>query len=259
MNRLLDIGFQTVGRWIHNNDSGLEFELLKELPHENTLYAFVADGEVRYVGKTTKTLHGRLRSYRHPGTSQRTNVRNNAAITALLSEGITVEILALPDPGHHRFGPFHLNLAAGLEDSIIEQLNPPWNGAKTSELAKEAIGDVLETLTKEPTPEVGRFTFTLQRTYRKTGFFNVGVSAQQWIGADAATIEIHCGDDPKPIMGSINRRANLNNTPRIMGGPKLREWFQANFAEMDKITAMALSPTCIRLTTELNCGFDPTL
>lgn len=249
MDRLLSIGFETVGRWI-NNDPGLAFELVKDLPHDNALYAFVANGEVKYVGKTTKTLHGRLRSYRRPGASQRTNVRNNAAITALLREGITVEILALPDPGYHRFGPFRLNLAAGLEDSIIEQLNPPWNGAKTAKLAKEAIGDVLETLTRTRQPADEQFTITLQPTYRKTGFFNVGVSAQQWIGSDADTIEIYCGDDPKPLMGSINRRANLNNTPRIMGGPKLREWFQANFSEMDEITVIALSPTCIRLTAK---------
>lgn len=249
MNRLLDIGFQVVGRWTRN-DSGLEFELLKELPHNNTLYAFVANGEVMYVGKTTKTLHARLRSYRRPSDSQRTNVRNNALIAELLGKDTVVEILALPDPGHFRFGSFRLNLAAGLEDSIIEQLDPPWNGAKTSQLANEVANDLLENLSKEPPLKSQQFTLTLQPTYRKTGFFNVGVSAQQWIGADADTIEIYCGSDPKPITGSINRRANLNNTPRIMGGPKLRDWFRTNFSDMSKIIVTALSPTCIRLAAE---------
>lgn len=249
MNRLIEIGFQIVGRWIHG-DAGLEFELLKELPRDNTLYAFLADGEVMYVGKTTKTLHARLRSYRRPSGSQRTNVRNNALIAELLEKGATVEILALPDPGRLRFGPFHLNLAAALEDSIIEQLDPPWNGAKTSPLAREAASNLLEDLSKDSNPEVQRFTLTLQPTYRKTGFFNVGVSTQQWIGADADTVEIYCGSAISPVMGSINRRANLNSTPRIMGGPKLRVWFQANFSDMDKIAVTVLSPTRIRLTAE---------
>jgi hypothetical protein len=31
------------------------------------------------------------------------------------------------------------------------------------------------------------------------------------------------------IQGKVNRSANLNRTARIMGGPKLRDWFQANY------------------------------
>jgi hypothetical protein len=38
-----------------------------------------------------------------------------------------VEIYALPDNGLLRYGGFHVNLAAGLEDSIVRDLNPPWN------------------------------------------------------------------------------------------------------------------------------------
>jgi len=33
----------------------------------------------------------------------------------------------LPDNGLLHFGDFHVNLAAGLEDSIIKTLNPLWN------------------------------------------------------------------------------------------------------------------------------------
>ena len=46
----------------------------------------------------------------------------------MLAEGKTVEVFALPDSGQHQFGGFHLNLAAGLEDAIIRDLQPPWNG-----------------------------------------------------------------------------------------------------------------------------------
>jgi hypothetical protein len=33
----------------------------------------------------------------------------------------------LPDNGLLRFGGFHLNLAAALEDSLINDLRPRWN------------------------------------------------------------------------------------------------------------------------------------
>lgn len=33
----------------------------------------------------------------------------------------------LADHGLLRFGGFHLNLAAALEDSLINDLRPPWN------------------------------------------------------------------------------------------------------------------------------------
>lgn len=50
------------------------------------------------------------------------------------------------------------------------------------------------------------------------------------LGTDGLTVEIYCGDHAEPVFGSINRRANLNGTPRIFGGKRLREWVQANTA-----------------------------
>lgn len=123
MDRLLKIGFRKVGTW-RLKDAGIAYVLDTASPHPHTLYAFVVDGEVRYVGKTTKTLRGRLNSYVKPGLSQTTNLRNNTAIREALQAGATVEIFALPDEGLHHFGVFHLNMAAGLEDSIISVLAP---------------------------------------------------------------------------------------------------------------------------------------
>jgi 5-methylcytosine-specific restriction protein A len=47
-----------------------------------------------------------------------------------LAKGQEVEAYILPDNGLLRYGAFHLNLAAGLEDSLIRELNPAWNGGK---------------------------------------------------------------------------------------------------------------------------------
>jgi hypothetical protein len=40
--------------------------------------------------------------------------------------GGSVSILVLPDHGLLKYGGFHLNLAAGLEDDIVSQLKPRW-------------------------------------------------------------------------------------------------------------------------------------
>ena len=52
------------------------------------------------------TDHGLLSSYREP-----------------------VEIHALPDNGLLYYRGFHVNLAAGLEDSLVATLKPVWNMA----------------------------------------------------------------------------------------------------------------------------------
>lgn len=85
-----------------------------------------------------------------------------------------------------------------------------------------------------------------QHTYR-TGFFNVGVSSQKFLGADGEMIELFLGNDVQPILGSINRRANTNGVPRIMGGTGLRNWFNENASVSDNISVEVLSPTAIRL------------
>lgn len=96
----------------------------------NVLYGFVVDDEVVYVGKTVQPLCKRMQQYRTPSQTQRTNWRNRIAIMAALKAGSRVTIWVLPDSGLIRYGPFHLNLAAGLEDSIIRDLKPIWNGGQ---------------------------------------------------------------------------------------------------------------------------------
>jgi excinuclease UvrABC nuclease subunit len=127
MRRLKDIGFKKVGEW-ETLDGNIYPNLIDLVDEANILYAFVSDGEVLYVGKTTQKLRKRIYGYQKPGPTQYTNIKGNKLIQELLSEGKSVEIHALSDDGLHRIGDFHLNLAAGLEDSIISILKPRWNG-----------------------------------------------------------------------------------------------------------------------------------
>lgn len=135
MDRLLQIGFRDVGCWTFVGQ-GLQLQLETLPTHRSALYAFATDSSVLHVGKTAGTLSGRLRAYITPHQSQRTNVRNRTAILDLLRAGKKVRILGWIDPGLHRIGPFDLNMAAGLEDSIIGMLAPPWNGARAAAAAE---------------------------------------------------------------------------------------------------------------------------
>ncbi|SDX22504.1 GIY-YIG nuclease family protein [Nitrosomonas communis] len=254
MNRLLAIGFEPAGHWTLDLEKDkLNFELNRHSAQKNVLYAFVCDGQVKYVGKSVRTLAARMAGYKTPGKTQTTNINNHRRIRELLAKDVAVEILALPDSGFLHYGQFHLNLAAALEDDIIRVIDPEWNGGVSESVVNASIRARIEPdqeQAPEPiTPLVGTFSFVLQPTYYRTGFFNISVSAQEFLGADGETIELFLGNNQQPILGTINRRANANGTPRIMGGTGLRDWFSSNATVLTEICVEVLSPTAIRLKT----------
>jgi hypothetical protein len=139
--RLEAIGFVYVGDWKASDspDGILEWSPTNECPStENVLYAFVIDDDVKYIGKSVKTLKHRMRQYQKPGPTQSRNVRNNGYILNELGRNKKVNVYALPDNGLLYYGEFHLNLAAGLEDSLIKLSDPPWNGGKKENEAPPA-------------------------------------------------------------------------------------------------------------------------
>ena len=237
MNRLLEIGFETCGHW-RLTDGKLSAELRRHSSQHNVLYAFVCDGEVKYVGKTLQRLAKRLAGYRTPGPTQSTHLRVSPLIKAVLAGGGAVDILVLPDSGLMHYGQFHLNLAAGLEDAIIAKLSPQWNGSKMP----RAEGDE-----PEEREALDTFPLVVHPTYLNSGFFNVPSDHQDSIGEGGDKIEIFCGDAKEPILGSINRTANRNQTPRIMGGAGLRDWFHGNLAVMQSVEVVVYSANSIRL------------
>ena len=130
MNRLLSIGFEKVGTWklVEGNPVS---ELVALQNATNVIYAFVSDGDIKYIGKTTMALKRRMYGYQNPGPTQSTNINNNRRITETLLEGQAVDILALADNGLLRYADYHINLAAGLEDGLIAELDPQWNSTRT--------------------------------------------------------------------------------------------------------------------------------
>lgn len=271
MNRLLEIGFQVAGEWLLE-DNALRIEFRQYAEQRNILYAFVCDGEVKYVGVSTQSLRKRMAGYRSPGPKSTTNIRNNRQIRDLLANGVAVEIFVLPDSGLMHYGPFHLNLAAGLEASIIATLRPEWN-IVSNKLMKEqsrdgecelveldpavlgASGQALhdDSDTGQGRPSSGAFEFILRPSYRAGGFFNGGVASDRLLGGPGERIEIFFGDEIAPVHGTINRTSAGNGTPRVFGGSELQQRF-LNLPELATMVAEVYSPTSIRIRRRAEPG-----
>ena len=259
MNRLLSIGFINVGHWTLA-DNNLKYHLTSHQSTKNVLYSFVCNGEIKYIGKTTMQLTKRMYGYQNPGPSQTTNIRVNEKIKGLLQLNQPIDIFILVDNGLLKYGDFQINLAAGLEDTLIYKISPEWNfsGKNKLEVDNESDSEKLlvinnkEELTnkKSKTIEV-----KLGNAYYDKGFFNIPQKYSEDFGADKAIIEIQLGDNSKKIIqGYINRTANVNGSPRIMCGKDLSEWIQKNFEKDDILTVDILTQVSIRLNQKAITG-----
>ncbi len=90
-------------------------------------------------------------------------------------------------------------------------------------------------------------SLTLHRTYYNQGFFNVPVDFDRFVRLQEGPVILRLGLGGSEIEGKINRRANQNGTPRIMGGTKLRDWFQQNYEPLETVLIDLSSPEIIVL------------
>lgn len=252
MNRLLNIGFVPVGHWRLCNE-GIRCDLTLHHTTINVLYSFVSNSEIKYIGKTKMRLSERMYGYQNPGSSQITNIRVNAAIRNLLNNKQPVDILILSDNGLLKYGDFRVNLAAGLEDTLIYEINPDWNLSGRNQNSTDAASENPELVKERKTansliPFLITIDIPLGQTYYNQGFFNVGIEYSEMLGANSEIIDIQLGTNGSSVIqGYINRTANTNGTPRIMGGRELRNWVRSKF-QIDEIMKVdIISPVAVRL------------
>jgi hypothetical protein len=256
MDRLRSMGFINVGHWMFT-DSMPKYHLSSHQMTRNVLYSFISNDVIKYIGKTTMELTKRMYGYQNPGPSQTTNIRVNKKLKELLQSGQPVDIFILVDNGLLKYGGFTINLAAGLEDTLIYEISPVWNfsGKNKLEEDKESNSENLiriKTKVEMTVYSTKTLEVTLEKTYYNQGFFNVPVKYSDDFGADEALIEIQLGNNPKDlIQGRIDRTANTNGTPRIMVGKILTHWIQKNFKQGDTLTVDILSETSIRLNEKV--------
>jgi hypothetical protein len=245
MHRLLEIRFELAGRWVLI-DGAPTLILDMYADHNNVLYAFVLGDDVKYVGKTTMTLRSRMNGYQWPSADQSTNIKCNTYIREALENDQQVLVYVLPDGGLMHYGQFHINLAAGLEDSIIATLEPQWNGRQRIANAQRNECASPDDIPVPADSLASSFTFTLQPSYQATGFFNVPADHDHEIGSGGARAELYIGEASTPYYSTINRTSNLNNTARLYCSGPLKRWFR-NMPVGAQIAVDVLSPTTLRL------------
>ena len=129
LDRIKHLGFTKCGSWCLNDNGELDLNLNIVPAGRNVLYAFVVGGDVLYVGKTVQGLAKRLYGYKRPGATQTTNLRANALIQEQMA-GSCVDVYVWACDGLMMYAGFRVDLAAGLEDAIVRDIQPAWNMRK---------------------------------------------------------------------------------------------------------------------------------
>ena len=69
------------------------------------------------------------------------------------------------------------------------------------------------------------------------------MSIERYVRKQSGRAKLLLGDARVPFDVTVNREANNNGTPRIMGGAAVRDWLQRNYRELDMVDVEVLSPT----------------
>lgn len=86
------------------------------------------------------------------------------------------------------------------------------------------------------------YPLTLHKTYYNQGFFNLGVSVSGYVRPSSGPAVLNAGAAKTRFSVHVNREANANGTPRIMGGAEFRNWIQRNCSEMEVVDVEIISP-----------------
>jgi hypothetical protein len=104
-------------------------QVFAEVPAEPGIYAFVVEGQVRYIGKTHTTLRGRMMNYQRRQRMQALSRPVHLAITEVHRGKGEIEVYTIvPDLSDHRlWNGLRVDFVVGLEAGMIQQFKPVWN------------------------------------------------------------------------------------------------------------------------------------
>lgn len=216
-----------------------------------------------YIGKTARSIRKRFVGYCRPGVSQVTNRRCHLKIKLAIDAGKEIRVLVFAPIPDLRYSDFEINLAAGLEDSLIRKFDPPWNGgdrgktisesaereeAELGSAASLAQSDGASVAPSQTSQPLTTFIITLGATYFSKGILNPGIRASEYLGAGGDPIRILFSDGSEPVVSMINRTANSNGSVRVLGcNQDIARWFQQHFRDGDIVQGEVLDAHTIRL------------
>jgi hypothetical protein len=273
---LLNVGFtESAICSLDITKSKLVIDIKANANISDILYAFVIDNNyVQYIGKTTTPLQNRLSGYVKPGISQQTNKRVNKMIIECLRNGKTISVYTFRGSDIINYRGVNVNLAAGLEDNLINRvaifnnannLTRLWNvhgnpfppvdiprdnilETQNEEIEAENI-NYSEAIDITSSNHLSKFSFKLNGTYWNSAVFNVPSSESHLLAGDREPITVRLTNKNGTISIShhINRTANPNGTPRIYLGNDYKNWIHNNFQPEQLVTCTILNPNEIRI------------
>lgn len=258
MKRLIKIGFQEAGCWkTGTNKSGIKFHLNKLKSEKRILYAFIFNDEICYIGKSNNSLETRMNGYKNAGGSQHTNIRVQKELKLLLSQNKDVKIYVLVDKSNYKYSGVRIQLAAGLEDSLIEDIQPEWNflgkgKTKTRIKEQEVVSaddnvlvesnqvmildkSIISTYAiKTNEPQNGRINFPKKQIdYKKLPPYDTLVTV--YLGKEGGTFF------EAKLIDSGNGNARINKS-------LLRNWYdKEHLSEQENFTLEIINPTIFRI------------
>jgi len=234
---------------VHNRTEGMNLN--------NQLYAFIVYnelnefGEVKYVGKTTKTLVQRFKGYTNPGNGQATNWKVHCMVRLALESGHRVESYSFQDNTPLQWNGVNLNIAAGIEDGVIAYWRPEWNLIRNkdipcSKVQKEFanVDDHSEDFVKP----IEHFNWNLGKTYFEKGFMNPGVKVEHLLGEDGEQVKLTLPNN-EVVTSLINRRANSNHTVRLYF-PEVVPYLQENHRLNDSLLIEIVDAQTLRILSD---------
>jgi len=278
MQKIIDLGFTKAADFLLN-DENLEYVIHQHADASPCLYAFIecpagsdeeeANNQFFYIGHTRRTFQRRMDDYKG-GHGQAVNNRVHNHIRARLSAGARVESWIWIDALALQVRDLRVDVAAGLEYDLInfyrsynqEHNHPPLlnvagNGRReiiemdTEEIEVPAIGQPAA-----PGNAVGSFHITLRKTYWEYPVFNIPVEYRDLFGESNDQIRIDFALNNtlvRSLEASINRKANLNGTPRIYihgsDGQWYREWLHTHFTKSAEVPVEILARNHIRFAS----------
>ena len=271
MNLLKSDWFQYCGDWYIEESGRLRFSMFADKERffdaERTLYMFVCgEEEILYVGKTVNKARQRFIGYRTPGESQQTNRRVHEELIRLLKSGEQIRIFLSNFPDQLKWDNISISLSAGLEDALIDQIQPRLNrlGRDPKAVPELAIlqiegnqGDDQEEETDVSVdnslqPENFHVSLRADHTY-VGGYLNLRKLTSEQLGEhnEELLIDLYRGKKCVYIIRSkINRKANKNGSVRVIGNNReLANWFQ-NFDRETVLTGEVLSKNRIKLSAK---------
>jgi hypothetical protein len=116
LDELIQIGFESITRWILKGDKIGPISF-KWQDHGGWLYAFVVEGEVKYIGLTNRVLRSRMSDYAHINNSQTDRLRG--LIVNMLAAGQDVHVFGWRQKD--------TKILMAEEARLRAAYRPPWN------------------------------------------------------------------------------------------------------------------------------------